>query len=443
VSSDETVDQEWVKRRAAASRPQPGLLLVFSGQRPLCAPIAVEGPCELGRGQLRGVVLEDPLISRRHVRITRSGGAFALEDLGSRNGFRVDGVRVPPYGTHVGGSVLRLGDSVFLLEEDLRPFSSHPVDVREQRVVGPSLAQALAQVEAARGGGSLHITGESGAGKELAASTFHAGGPFVAVNCAAIPEGVAERLLFGARKGAYSGAAADAEGYVQTAHGGTLFLDEVAELDLAVQAKLLRVLETREVLALGAARPQRVELRLVSATHKDLRALVADKKFREDLYFRIGRPAVRLPSLRERREEIPFLVELALGAGALPPDASFVEASLLRHWPGNVRELLLEARDALQRAQAAGAAAVDETHLDPHAGVAFSGSLPPSETTDSERAPPAAIPDRERIEAALRAANGQVLTAAKMLGLQRNQLRRWLSKNGVDPRSFTTERSDG
>src|SRR5205823_14554395 len=119
---------------------------------------------------------------------------------------------------------------------------------------------------------------------------------------------VAERLLFGAKKGAFSGATADVEGYVQAADGGTLFLDEIGELDLAVQAKLLRVLEAREVLPLGASRPRPVDLRLCSATHRDLRAAVADGSFRADLFFRVGQPEVALPPLRERPEEIPFLV---------------------------------------------------------------------------------------------------------------------------------------
>jgi transcriptional regulator with GAF, ATPase, and Fis domain len=133
-------------------------------------------------------------------------------------------------------------------------------------------------------------------------------GELVAVNCAAIPAGLAERLLFGTRKGAYSGADRDADGYLAAADGGTLFLDEVAELDLDVQAKLLRVLETGELLALGAARPRAVQLRVVAATLRDLRAAVAAGRFRDDLYYRIGRPEVRLPPLRERLEEIPWLV---------------------------------------------------------------------------------------------------------------------------------------
>src|SRR6185295_10209887 len=146
---------------------------------------------------------------------------------------------------------------------------------------GPAMQAVLDEAaRAARGGTTLHIRGESGTGKEGVAQAFHRAGtwaanPLVAVNCATIPHALAERLLFGVKRGAYSGAEADAAGYVQEASGGTLFLDEVAELDTQVQAKLLRVLEAREVLPLGASKPRKVDFALCSATSKDLRTLVA------------------------------------------------------------------------------------------------------------------------------------------------------------------------
>src|SRR6185503_20839138 len=202
-----------------------------------------------------------------------------VEDGGSRNGTAVDGEELEDAPAFEAPRVLRTGSSLFLFAADVRPFRqgiARAADV----VMGPALQRAFhAIARAARFGRVLHVTGESGAGKELAARAFHdagpaRGGPFVAVNGATLPEGMAERLLFGARKGAYTGAL-DAKGLVQSAHGGTLFLDEVAELDAGVQAKLLRVLETKEVAALGAERTERVDLRVVSATHRDLRAEVA------------------------------------------------------------------------------------------------------------------------------------------------------------------------
>src|SRR5262249_47131898 len=196
-----------------------------------------------------------------------------------------------------------------------------------------------------------------------------AGGPLVAVNCATIPEALAERLLFGARKGAFSGADADSDGYIQEADGGTLFLDEVAELSLAVQAKLLRVLETREVLPLGASKPRKIELRFCSATHRDLRAHVAAGKLREDLYFRIATPRVTVPPLRERPEEIPWLLQAEVSriAPSLALHVSVVETCLLRGWPGNVREILAEIRSAAQTALSAESQRLEARHLNPTA----------------------------------------------------------------------------
>src|SRR5262249_54200125 len=153
-------------------------------------------------------------------------------------------------------------------------------------VVGPILDEILAQIAQISGfSTTLHITGESGVGKEGAAQSFHAAGPhrsgpFIAVNCATIPQGVAERVLFGAKRGAFSGAVVDSDGYIQSADNGTLFLDEIAELDLAVQAKLLRVLETREVSQLGSTKSRAVKILFCSASNKDLRAEVAGGRFR-------------------------------------------------------------------------------------------------------------------------------------------------------------------
>jgi DNA-binding NtrC family response regulator len=282
------------------------------------------------------------------------------------------------------------------------------------------------------------ITGESGTGKELAARAFHsagpqASGPFVAVNCAAIPEGLAERLLFGARRGAYSGATHDTEGYVQAAHGGTLFLDEVAELDAAVQAKLLRTIETQQVLELGAVAPKPVRIRVCSATH-DLRARVKAGRFRDDLYYRIGQPEIQLPPLRERREEIPWhlaeCVKVVDPQSPLSIDVSFVVECLQRPWPGNVRELLGEGRRAAARALDEGRRSVEARDLDPRAGK---GVIHPR--SEPEPPPPDGPPEDEIAEA-LRLERGNVSRAARRLGIHRNRVRRWLDKYGVDRAAF-------
>ncbi|XXX76815.1 sigma 54-interacting transcriptional regulator [Sorangium sp. So ce134] len=447
--------------------PKPGLLLVFSVDRPRCDVLPLEdGEIELGRCEIAGVHLDDQRMSRRHARVRRIGGKWQVEDLESRNGTWLDGV--PLMGARVGADfrIVRTGWSVFLLLADVEPFRAG-VSRAGGTILGATLARTWDAIDrAARLGTTLHIAGDSGTGKEHAARAFHAlgprrDGPFVPVNCAAIPAGLAERLLFGARKGAYSGAAADAEGYLQAAQGGVLFLDEVAELDLGVQAKLLRALEAKEVIPLGASRPVSVDFALVSATHKDLRAQMAAGKLRDDLFFRIARPSVRMPRLSERPEDIPWLVDAALRHAAAAgghaettaparAHASLIEACLLRAWPGNIRELTAEIRAAAQEAHVAGSSEVNERHLAPSAGQlavrgkppAASGGATGGSVKDGARAPQPAADERpsrravawpaaEEIEAALRGEKGNVTRAARALGMHRNQLRRWLAQRAA------------
>ncbi|WP_433929156.1 sigma 54-interacting transcriptional regulator [Sorangium cellulosum] len=463
----------------------PGLVLVFSVDSPRCDVLPLmDGELELGRGEVGGVPLDDLKMSRRHARVRLRQGQWEVEDLDSRNGTSLDGE--PLTGARAGGElrIVRTGSSVFVIQADVEPFRAG-ISRAGGTILGPTLARAWDAIDrAARAGTVLHITGESGTGKEHAARAFHAlgprrAGPFVAVNCAAVPDGLAERLLFGARKGAYSGSAADAEGYVQAAQGGVLFLDEVAELDLGVQAKLLRALEAREVLPLGASRPIPVDFALVSATHKDLRAQVAAGKLREDLFFRIAQPAVRVPRLHERPEEIPWIVDATLrSAGAAvergaesasasaPPvaHASLIEACLLRAWPGNVRELMAEIRAAAQEAQLAKSHVVQARHLSPSAGHAFAparpsapeqaaagttatdrGSRPPASAPRNERAArrAASLPADEVIEEALRREEGNVARTARALGVHRTQLRRWLGRRSASDEPAEDDDAEG
>lgn len=196
---------------------------------------------------------------------------------------------------------------------------------------------------------SVLLRGESGTGKELFASLVHREsgrrGPFVAVNCAALPEAIVESVLFGHRRGAFSGATDNSQGLIQSADLGTLFLDEIAELSLPVQAKLLRVLQEGAVLPVGEARERRVDVRIVGASHRDLRERVAAGAFREDLYFRLARFEIGIPALRERERDVVLIAkhflerspELGLRPRRLGRNA---ESELVRYeWPGNVREL--------------------------------------------------------------------------------------------------------
>jgi transcriptional regulator of acetoin/glycerol metabolism len=434
----------------AQDRPIPGLVMIFSGGRPHCVPMRLDTKSiVLGRFPADDVVVvDDDRISRRHTRISLKSEGVRVTDLESRNGTFVDGVRVADETYARLPRLLRLGQSLVLFVADVRPYfiSTGGVEVSADEVVGPVLRRVRQAVaRGAESGDSLLLTGPSGAGKELAARAFHAAsgakGAFVAVNCATIPTGLAERLLFGARKGTYSGATADAEGYVQAADGGTLFLDEVAELDPAVQPKLLRVLEQREVVSLGASHPRKVDVRICAATLKDLRAEVNNGRFREDLYYRIGRPEVRLPSLLERLEELPYLVarELERVDPRLVAHPSLIEACVLRPWPGNVRELLGEIRRAGRDALADARTAVKDKDLPESAGREISDAR--RATTASSPGVSAELP-REVIEGALRAEQGNVTRAARTLGMHRNQLRRWIAKNNVDPKTFGAGEDD-
>jgi len=436
------------KEGGPGGRRIPGLMHLFSMGRPMAAavPLREDQELELGREAAALGEVQDPRMSRHHACVRFDGRRFWVADLGSRNGTYVDGEPVPAGTPREAQRVIQIGNSLFVPSPDVRPLQEHGVELLDGFVRGPAVRERLGEVErAAQLGFLLHIRGESGTGKEGLARAFHnhgrRTGHFVAVNCAAIPQSIAESLLFGAKRGAYSGAEADAPGYLQSADGGTLFLDEVAELDQMIQAKLLRVIEEKEVLPLGAPRPRKVDFHLCSASNRDLRALVASGRLREDLYFRIGRPEVTLPPLRERPEEIPLLLEREVRQQApdLELHISLVEACLLRPWPGNVRELLVAVRSALQAALMQGAHRVEARHLSPDAGLVFGPGAHPAPPLPGV-APPAGAPshakpldgdERARIEEALRQQGGNVAATARALGMHRTQLRRLLKRHGI------------
>jgi hypothetical protein len=426
-------------RPGRASAPaRPGIVLLFSGAAP--APLtrawpAPDRPLTLGRGDGIGVLTDDDRASRAHAEVAYTGGRFTVRDLGSRNGTFVGGRRLAGPEAVTGERMLvRIGQSLLWLIPDVGPFLDDPSPVQREDgfVIGPALRQVLTRVaRAGQLGDPLLVHGESGSGKELIARRYHAaspraGGPFVAVNSAAIPEALAERLLFGAVRGAYSGATSDAPGYLQVAHGGTLFLDELGELSPAVQAKLLRVIETQEVTPVGGTRPIPTAFGLVTATHRDMRAAIADGQFRADFYYRVARIRLALPPLRQRIEEIPWLVADELRAlGAPPPSVRLIEACCLGAWPGNLRELRSEIRSAAAQARAEGCELVTPEHLSETAG-----RTPPAESADGRTV----VPDTSRrgVEEALATTGGNVAAAARALGLHRNQLYRLMERHGIE-----------
>ncbi len=437
----------------------PGVVLVWSPQGACHLPLAVHDGLVLGREPSSGCfVIHERRVSRRHCVFKVVDGALTIEDLGSRNGTYVDGRRLARRRRVelARARVVRCGSYLFLPARELSS-QLDGVELEDGVVVGAKLRRAWDSISrTAEFSRTLLVTGESGSGKELAARRFHQAcvatraGPFIPVNCAAIPSGLAERLLFGARKGTFTGASEHAQGYIAAADGGTLLLDEIGELELEVQGKLLRVFETGQLLTLGSTRERRVDVRVCLATHRDLREQVSAGKFRKDLFYRVARPTVHLPALRDRLEEVPWLIEQVLeGAGpGLRAQTSLVERCLLLPWPGNVRELLTEVQTAARNARREGREEVCATDLEDDAGRELSPTRPEAS------GPPAVEPTygpsgmsttgapdelearRAELEDALMEARGNISATARALGVHRTQLRRWLARLEIDPSDF-------
>ncbi|MDB5953560.1 sigma-54 dependent transcriptional regulator [Ramlibacter sp.] len=321
-----------------------------------------------------------------------------------------------------------------------------------QRLVGESAPMRLVKeriAKVARSMAPVLVRGESGTGKELVARAIHAcshraQGPFIAVNCSAIPETLLEAEFFGARKGSYTGATADREGYFQAARDGTLFLDEIGDLPLAMQSKLLRAIQERSVRAIGATQEESVDVRIVSATHKDLAADVQGGRFRQDLFYRLNVIEILVPPLRERREDLPVLCEALLAriareTGMAPPPLSAeVLAQLQAHpLPGNVREL----ENLLHRALALSDGTQLQVDFAPTTATS-TGSAPAAPATSEPAASPipaSAAPapavapsdlqayldqqEREILVKTLRETNFNRTAAAQRLGLSLRQIR--------------------
>jgi transcriptional regulator with PAS, ATPase and Fis domain len=302
---------------------------------------------------------------------------------------------------------------------------------------------------AAQRDATILVRGESGVGKELVAHAIHAlsrrsRGPFRAINCAALPAALLESELFGHKRGAFTGAVRDHDGFFRAAHGGTLFLDEIAELPIDLQAKLLRVLETRTVTPVGSRDAVAVDVRIVAATHRSLRTLVAEGRFRADLMYRLRVVPLRIPPLRERPEDIPFLAARLLedlqANGAARPDGvvSRIDEDAQRvlrqyRWPGNVREL----RNALEYALVVGEHDVVSTSDLPEevargdAAETEGASLPDAEQPLTRIEPAADAAERARITRALSVSSGHLGRAARALGISRTTLWRRMKRLGL------------
>jgi transcriptional regulator with GAF, ATPase, and Fis domain len=440
-----------------------GLVLLYGPHFEQFQPAYVfnQGELIIGRDNESPICVPEQAVSRQHARIAWNGKRWILTDLRSRNGTMVDGC-------FIAGDVelehlheIRVGDAIFKFveagAERYVPYRIDGVCLAERRarqvrdlVGGCQIDHIAGELERiAPTQLSCMILGETGTGKEVAAGELHRlsgrRGSLQAINCAAIPHNLLESELFGYRRGAFSGADRDKPGLVKMADGGTLFLDEIGDMPLDAQAKLLRVLQSREVFPLGGTTAEHVDIRVVCATHRELYMLVKDGRFRADLFARLNEHAFKLPPLRERKEDIYHLARLFSARYGRPNPSfsfSFMVALLHHDWPFNVREL----ESCIKRATALAEGPIFDTpHLPDQVQEVMRsyGSRPrvesPSVYPPSTIPPvPLSIPASRRVppsEQELRSLlsrhHGNVAAVGRELGKERMQVHRWMKRYGI------------
>ena len=412
-------------------------MLVAVGSGDLRAfPLPASSDIVIGRGAECDVVLDHHRVSRRHarVRVATTGEACLVEDLGSRNGTRLHDTLAPHQPQLVrAGDAIGIGPFTFVAvrEAAAQPSSSFVIE----DPLGGAPTPVLTAV--ARSAASVLIRGETGTGKQVLTETLHRlsgrPGKLISINCAAIGSELLESELFGHERGAFTGAVAAKPGLLETAGAGTVLLDEIGDMAPALQAKLLRAVESREVLRVGGTQPIAIAARFVSATHRDLLCAVESSAFRLDLYYRLAAVTLGIPPLRARKARIIPTARALLAAAAerdrrpVPAMSTAAIARLQSHdWPGNVREL----RNALDRALILASATIEAEHIvfdAPATTTAPAMTAALTATAQPTAAPPTGLAagesdERLRIVKALEQCSGNQTRAAKLLGVSRSTL---------------------
>src|SRR6266849_3128500 len=450
------------------NRLLPHLFLVCDSDRPLSCSVRFSlddvNSVEIGRtgqlvagrdgpgGQRLIIGLPDAWVSTAHANLRSTPTAWVIEDNKSKNGTRING-RQQMLAPLCDGDLIELGHSFFLFREALATSADEPTVLKsnEPRAAAlgmatlvPSLAAELKKLEAiAASPVSVVLQGESGTGKEVIAIAMHrlSGrlGPFLPVNCGALPETLIESELFGSRKGAYSGADKDRPGLVRSADRGTLFLDEIGELSPSAQAALLRVLQDGEILPIGATQPIKVDVRVAAATNRDLDTLVSRGQFRADLLARISGFVAWLPPVRDRREDLGILIatllrrQLGDRASEISLSCDAVRELLLYDWPLNVRELEKWLAASLVLS---GGHRIELEHLPVRVDARQEAPRPTAnagtDTVVRAHEQEGELRKREELLTLLRDHRGNVSAVARALGKARPQVQRWIKRYRID-----------
>jgi DNA-binding NtrC family response regulator len=422
------------------ARTPLGVLLRTSGGK---SRALRSGQCLVGSDPANDLVIDEKTVSRRHLKIELCPEGVRITDMGSRNGTFVGGQRIERATVNL-GTQIHLGTASVFVDSDVDALESiAPLATSTYRgLVGGSLAMRRLYARLTRLEGSLVsvlVLGESGVGKELIARALHDGsrvadGPFVSLNCGALPRELVASELFGHKRGAFTGSVEARRGVFQRADRGTLFLDELGELPLDVQPALLRVLETGELSPVGSDEVTRVRVRVVAATNRTLPEDVKSGRFREDLFYRLAVVTLAVPPLRERLEDVESLADQIREKCGIPPlSREVVQALSSRVWPGNVREL----RNAIQAYGALGelpaAAATTEKPLDSALADTITLDRPFAEQKEAlyERF------TRAYLQKLMAQTGGNQTAAAKISGLSRPYLGKLLFKLRLAARSAT------